>query len=557
MKSRFLLILLALFVWPAAANQIETLRIAPTQDKVRMVFDLESQPNYSFTIDTGTNSLIIEFQDINGQPFPVPRTAGCEGFLKSIRRNILPGNAVKVEFVLANGVKPQIFSLPPQNSYRHYRLVIDIKRGTLVAKTGDSGNAKAIPVTNLPLQGSSPSSSAAISNPVSKSQSVAVVSRTEVAPSVTLKTETVRKPVSDSSSLQSVSPASKIDRSVAGRVIQMSDLISKEELAAPDSSSAADEPDNSPDTSKAVLPTSGGPFIVAIDAGHGGKDPGAIGPGHTYEKTVTLGIARKLANLIDSQPGMKAIMTRSRDNFVELDERSAIARRKNARLLISIHADSGPDNSAQGASVWILSAKRVDKEMNKLLDQQNKHTELLGGAGKVISETEPNQYLAQTILDLSWDNSRSEGYDIGKRVLRSIGNVAHLHKKRPEHASLAVLKAPDIPSLLIETGFISNPQEEHLLASGEYQAQLANAIFRGVTDYYGRSSPNPGGTFVKSSSAKAKQSNAADKQHVVKTGESLSGLAVQYGVSKSAIRSKNNLKSDNLLIGQVIVIPVS
>jgi N-acetylmuramoyl-L-alanine amidase len=130
-----------------------------------------------------------------------------------------------------------------------------------------------------------------------------------------------------------------------------------------------------------------------------------------------------------------------------------------------------------------------------LLDQQTKHTELLGGAGKVIAETEPNPYLAQTILDLSWDNSRSEGYDIGRRVLRRIGNVAKLHKKRPEHASLAVLKAPDIPSLLIETGFISNPQEERLLASADYQSQLATAIFSGVRDYYGRSLPNAGGTF--------------------------------------------------------------
>ena len=160
-------------------------------------------------------------------------------------------------------------------------------------------------------------------------------------------------------------------------------------------------------------------------------------------------------------------------------------------------------------------------------------------------------------MDLSWDNSRSEGYDIGKRVLRRIGNVAHLHKKRPEHASLAVLKAPDIPSLLIETGFISNPQEESLLASGKYQSQLANAIFRGVSDYYGRSLPSPGGTFVKSSLPKSQQGNANVRQHVVKNGESLSGLAVQYGVSKNAIRSRNNLKSDNLLIGQVIVIPVS
>ncbi len=525
MKIRFLLILLAVLAWPAAANQIKKLRIAPAAEKVRMVFDLESQPVYSFTIDTGTNSLIIDFQDITGQLFPVPRTAGCEGFLNSIRRTTLPANVVRVEFVLADGVKPQIFSLAPQANYRNHRLVIDIKRGTLIAKKGISGSTNTIPSAES----------------VKEPQAVAALPRNEG------KT---------SSSLQTVAPTEKIDKAVAGRVIKMSDLISKEELSAPDtsSSSVADEPDDSPDTIKAILPSSGGPFIVAIDAGHGGKDPGAIGPGNTYEKTVTLAIARNLANLINNQPGMRAVMTRSKDNFVELDERSAIARRKKARLLISIHADSGPKSSVRGASVWILSAKRVDKEMDKLLVQQTKHTELLGGAGKVIAETEPNPYLAQTILDLSWDNSRSEGYDIGKRVLRRIGDVASLHKKRPEHASLAVLKAPDIPSLLIETGFISNPQEERLLASAQYQSQLAKAIFRGVTDYYGRSQSKAGGTFAKSSTSKG-MTSADYRKHVVKTGESLSGLASQYGVSQSAIRNKNKLKSDNLLIGQVIIIP--
>lgn len=511
-----------------------------------MVFDLESQPNYSFTIDTGKNSLIIDFQDINGTPFPVPRTAGCEGFLRSIRRNSLSGNVVQVEFALANAIKPQIFSLTPQANYRHHRLVIDLKPGTLVAKSNISGNR---------------TSSLAVAIPPAKDvPSVAVVSRNDMTTSaVTVKTEISRVPVASSTALQTQPPAAKIDKAIAGRVIQLSDLISKEELAAPDSSPVTDEPDDSPDTGKVVFPVSGGAFIVAIDAGHGGKDPGAIGPGSTYEKTVTLGIARKLETLINNQPGMRAIMTRSRDNFVELDERSAIARRKNARLLISIHADSGPSNTVRGASVWILSAKRVDKEMDKLLDQQTKHTELLGGAGKVIAETEPNPYLAQTILDLSWDNSRSEGYDIGRRVLRRIGNVAKLHKKRPEHASLAVLKAPDIPSLLIETGFISNPQEERLLASAAYQSQLANAIFSGVRDYYGRSLSNAGGTLVNSPAKKSGISGNASAlnthKHVVKNGESLSGLAEQYRVSKKALRNRNNLKSDNLLIGQVIIIP--
>lgn len=525
--------LLAVLALPAAANQIEKLRIAPGSDKVRMVFDLDNQPDYSFTVDTTTKRLVVELRDITGQLFSVPHTIGSEKFLRNIQRSTLPNNGVRVEFLLADGVKPQLFSLAPQANYRHHRLVIDIRQGALVAKSGASGT------------------------PVKEQQSL-TASRNAPVPVTTLTTETVRKPVTESSALQSVSPEKKIDRAVAGRIIQMSDLISKEELGAPDTSSSADDSDDSPGIGKAVLAGNGGPFIVAIDAGHGGKDPGAIGPGNTYEKTVTLAIARQLASLINAQPGMQAVMTRSRDHFVELDERSAIARRKRARLLISIHADSGPRDSVRGASVWILSAKRVDREMDKLLVQQKKHTELLGGAGKVIAETEPNPYLAQTILDLSWDNSRSEGYDIGKRVLRRMGNVAKLHKKRPEHASLAVLKAPDIPSLLIETGFISNPEEERLLASAQYQSQLAKAIFNGVLDYYGRGLPKAGGTLVKSTGKALPAAASSDAhKHVVKTGESLSGLASRYGVSKSSIRNRNKLKSDNLLIGQVIIIPAS
>ncbi len=535
--------LLAVLAWPAAANQIEKLRIAPGSDKVRMVFDLDNQPDYNFTVDTTAKRLVVEFRNITGQLFPVPHTTGSEKFLRNIQRSTLPNNGVRVEFSLVDGVKPQLFTLAPQANYRHHRLVIDIKQGALVAKSGASGNVTLKQTVS--------------STPVKEQQSL-TASRNDPVSVTTLTTETVRKPVTESSTLQVVSPERKIDRAVAGRIIQMSDLISKEELAAPDTSSSADDSDDTPAIRKAALSGNGGPFIVAIDAGHGGKDPGAIGPGNTYEKTVTLAIARQLASLINAQPGMQAVMTRLRDNFVDLDERSAIARRKKARLLISIHADSGPRNTVRGASVWILSAKRVDREMDKLLVQQKKHTELLGGAGKVIAETEPNPYLAQTILDLSWDNSRSEGYDIGKRVLRRMGDVARLHKKRPEHASLAVLKAPDIPSLLIETGFISNPEEERLLASAQYQSQLAKAIFNGVLDYYGHSLPKAGGTLVKSSKAVSPVTSGTDpRKHIVKTGESLSGLALQYGVSQSAIRNKNKLKSDNLLIGQVIIIPAS
>lgn len=231
--------------------------------------------------------------------------------------------------------------------------------------------------------------------------------------------------------------------------------------------------------------------VIAIDPGHGGEDPGSIGPRRTYEKRVTLAVSQKLAALIDREPGMRAVLTRRGDYFVDLNKRSEIARKAKADLLVSVHADSFHNSTPRGASVWVLSTNRANREMGSWLEKQEKQGELLGGVGKVLAESDPNPYLAQTFLDLSMDKSRAEGYDVSRQILRSMGKVARLHKKAPEHASLAVLKAPDIPSVLVETGFISNHAEEKLLATSSYQDQLARAIFEGIRNYY-RAHPTKG-----------------------------------------------------------------
>lgn len=232
-------------------------------------------------------------------------------------------------------------------------------------------------------------------------------------------------------------------------------------------------------------------IVIAIDPGHGGEDPGSIGPRRTYEKRVTLSVSQKLAALIDREPGMRAVLTRRGDYFVDLNKRSEIARKAKADLLVSVHADSFHNSTPRGASVWVLSTNRANREMGSWLEKQEKQGELLGGVGKVLAESDPNPYLAQTFLDLSMDKSRAEGYEVSRQILRFMGRVARLHKKAPEHASLAVLKAPDIPSVLVETGFISNHAEEKLLATASYQDQLARAIFEGIRAYY-RSHPTKG-----------------------------------------------------------------
>ena len=298
-----------------------------------------------------------------------------------------------------------------------------------------------------------------------------------------------------------------------------------------------------------IAPTGKREVVIAIDAGHGGEDPGAIGPKKNREKHVTLAISRRLADLINKEPGMRAVMTRTGDYFVNLNQRSEIARRGRADLLLSIHADSVANSGPRGASVWVLSSNRANREMAGWLEKQERQSELLGGVGEVISQTDGNPYLTRTFLDLSMDKSRADSYAISEHILSAMGKVVRLHKAKPEHASLAVLKSPDIPSLLIEAGFISNPEEERLLLTAEHQQKVALAVFNGVKSYY-RQNP-PSGSIMSVQTA----SNA--KKHTVRSGESLSLIAQRYGVSMSRLKDHNRMRTDVVQVGQVLNIPSS
>ncbi|WGE89635.1 N-acetylmuramoyl-L-alanine amidase [Actinobacillus arthritidis] len=224
--------------------------------------------------------------------------------------------------------------------------------------------------------------------------------------------------------------------------------------------------------------------VVVIDAGHGGKDPGAIGKTlGIKEKEVTLGISKELKALLDADPNFKAVMTRKSDYFIQLPERTEIARKNRANYLISIHADSSPNSASQkGASVWVLSNRRASDEMGKWLEDHEKQSELLGGAGSVLSNNN-ERYLNQTVLDLQFSHSQRSGYELGKSVLSRLGNVTALAKNAPQHASLSVLRSPDITSILVETGFLSNTTEEQQLANPAYRRKIARAIYNGLVNY--------------------------------------------------------------------------
>ncbi len=227
-------------------------------------------------------------------------------------------------------------------------------------------------------------------------------------------------------------------------------------------------------------------IIVAIDAGHGGEDPGARGPQGTMEKNITFSIAKKLKALINAEPDMKAVMIRKGDYYVGLRKRMAIARAVRADLFISIHADAVQDASVRGASVYTLSTKGASSEAARWLANSENASDLIGG----VSLDDKEDMLASVLLDLSQTATQEASNNVARKVLKNFENIGELHKNAVQQAGFMVLKSPDIPSILVETAFISNPSEELNLLSNRYQTKMAEAIFRGVVNYFKHVAPD-------------------------------------------------------------------
>lgn len=294
---------------------------------------------------------------------------------------------------------------------------------------------------------------------------------------------------------------------------------------------------------KKIVPNGKRDIVIAIVAGHGGEDPGSIGAKGSYEKRVTLAIAKKLAKLIDQKKGFKAAMIRTGDYYVKHSRKTQLARKHKADLLISIHADAFVSPKPYGASVLVQSSRRANSEFTRWIANRQDESELLGGAGETIKKTK-DKNLAFTLADMKKEHTMSSSYEFALHVIRQLKQVTKLHKKKPEGLSLAVLKSSDIPSVLIETGFISNPTEEKNLNSRNHQQKLANAIFKAVDSYFTENTPK--GTLLAATTM---------KKHKVRSGESLSVLAQRYKISMAKIKSVNNLKSNQLRIGQTLKIP--
>ena len=547
---------LAIALWPACsqAADVKGVRSFANQDKTRVVFDLSGKLAWSQSRSGSSLSITIKSPgNLKSAPLAVPAaSSSCLGKAQGRRS----GSSLVYTFASGRCGAPSAFLLSPRDGNPDWRLVVDFPHS-------GAGQAQA--------SSSSSSGAASFQETVRDTVTSVVVSRGNgKAPSQTLK-DLERRLFEQYSTpgeggIRSMTPAQAAQYDAAVRKLRSDYAAEQAEerskgqgrvrtTVEPKQGEAREEVQDTAAPPKAVrVAAVARPFIIAVDPGHGGRDPGATGRRGVREKNVALAIARSLYGYINSDRRMRAVLTRSSDRFVDLDARSAIARRHRADLLISIHCNSTPGStSARGTSVLLLSSNRAQRENGKIL-RQGSSGRLIGGAGKVINSTQDDKYLEAAVVDMSSQNARSEGYDLASEILKSVGQFTHIYKSRPIYSSLAVLKAPDIPSLLIETGFLSNSYEEIQLNQPNYQKQMAYRIFKGIQAYYEQ---NPLKNIKsRQDSAMRQASQGQRRTATVRKGDTLAKIARDNGVSVQALLKANSLKQgQHLRAGQVLVIP--
>ncbi len=282
-------------------------------------------------------------------------------------------------------------------------------------------------------------------------------------------------------------------------------------------------------------------MIVAVDAGHGGEDPGAIGPSGTHEKNVALSLARELKQRIDDEPGMRGVLIRTGDYYIPLEERYARAREARADLFLSIHADAFRDRRVRGSSVYVLSRRGASSEAARLLARSENRSDLVGG----VKLDRGDDVLSSVLLDLSQNVAMEYSAEAAQAILGQLARVGKQHRDRVERANFVVLRSPDVPSVLVEVGFISNPHDEANLNSGSHRRRVAEAIVNGVRSHFFETAPQ--GTWI--------AANRDGSRHIVERGDTLGVIAQKYRTSVSRIRQANNIDGDVIHPGAVLVIP--
>ncbi len=290
-------------------------------------------------------------------------------------------------------------------------------------------------------------------------------------------------------------------------------------------------------------------IVIVLDAGHGGEDPGAIGPNKVREKDVVMKITRQLESMINAEPGYKARLTRTGDYYIPLKKRRNKARKLRADLFISVHADAFTNPKARGASVFALSRRGATSESARFIASRENEADLIGGVGDVKLDKVGHD-LAEVLVDLSMTATLANSLDVGDKVLKEMGGVTRLHKRHIEQAGFMVLKSPDVPSILVETGFISNPDEARKLNTAPHRKKIARAIFSGVKKYFYERPPED-------SYIAWQKSGGGKIKYKIARGDTLSAIAKKYRISVKELKEINKLNSNSIKVGQTLTIPTS
>ncbi len=487
-----------------AGAAVRGVRMSEASDHTRFVFDLSAPTRHQLSHAAGPDRLILDLGDSRLQG-SLQTLDLAHSPVSRIRSGMYNPTDLRVVLDLAETVEAKSFLLPPGDGFGH-RLVIDVY-------------PKAAPVAVD-----------AAPAPASPGPVVADAAVKPAGPSAAT-------PVSGTRPAADTKPASPV-------------LVAATE----DKPAPKDEPEPAPEPAPALstpLPPEskrGRDILIAIDAGHGGDDPGALGPRRVREKDVVLAIARELAERINQQPGYRAMLVRKGDYFIPLKQRRDIARAARADLFVSVHADAFTHSRAFGSSVYALSPRGATSVSAAFLAERENGADLIGG----VNLGAKDDVLAGVLTDLSMTATMDASLGVGSRVLGAVGRVARLHKRRVEQAGFAVLKSPDVPSILVETGFISNPSEAERLSTRSYQRTMAKAIFEGLGNYF-LNTPPPD-TRV----AAMVRSGARPSEYVIARGDTLSGIAERYRVSVDQIVRTNRLGgTGGIQAGQRILIPDS
>lgn len=456
---------------PQAVNIVTAARVWPAQDYTRITLESAQPFVYKMSVIQNPDRVVVDIENIDLNLVVKSlsdKVLASDPYIKQIRVAKFQQNVVRLVVDLKTEAKPNAFTLMPTGDYKH-RLVLDVyplkdplmamiaeQDGTSNSANNSTSNTSSSTPTEVPNQ-------VAVVQESTNNSSQPQVIVEPLPPQVESTESNVAKASKSAETTKPVEPS-----------------IAKVEIKAPEVKSSEVKAQTPQETVQAKTKKTGRQIVIAIDAGHGGEDPGARGANGSHEKDVTLMIAKKLKEKIDSEPNMRGVLTRDSDFFIPLHGRVVKARNMQADLFVSIHADAFTNQSAKGSSVFALSERGATSASARYLAKKENESDLIGG----VSLDDKDPVLARTLLDLSQTATINDSLKLGKAVLTQIGAINTLHTSRVEQAAFAVLKSPDIPSILVETAFISNPEEERRLNDADYQDKLVTSILTGIKKYF-------------------------------------------------------------------------